>query len=543
MSFGPLSVVRFLSPLLVSLLVCSCSGNERTSQLTDVNERPRTDAEPEVDATERLDVPESDAPESDVFEEENRGDAEDGSSAPDTDVPDTSAVIDQVIVVDGAAALPDLFAGATEAEGGPSVVYPVDMTTVPRNVSPPLFQWEGPSNSAYRVRFTAPGLGLDVFTTDWSWQPSQFEWDGIVTAAMGQDIQMQVTQLGANAQVGAPSVLHISNAVVEGAVYYWAPSQSAIVRLPIGSDTPEPFITGTAFSCAGCHALSPDGTRVAYTRGGGTPIGPMGVRSTDRSARQIQPESLNGYYPSFGPDNVSLAVARGGDIVIIDTDTGDDVATLHKPEGRSASHPAYSPRSHTVVYAAGVAAGGSGGGLEALSVSNAGLVRVARTGTTWGEPQWLVEPGEAGGPGENLFYPAFSPDGNWVAFNRAMSAAGAGSSPANSELWMVSSNPNAAWGAVRLSRAQGPDGTTNSWPKWAPGGGDGRLWLAFTSNRPYGRIETGGSQIWIASVSINDAFLGVDPSSSAYWMPHQELGTSNHVAYWAPYRKDDEPLP
>jgi hypothetical protein len=46
------------------------------------------------------------------------------------------------------------------------------------------------------------------------------------------------------------------------------------------------------------------------------------------------------------------------------------------------------------------------------------------------------------------------------------------------------------------------------------------------------------SQIWIASVRVEDAIRGVDPSGAAYRMPHQALNTSNHVAYWAPWEKD-----
>jgi hypothetical protein len=472
-------------------------------------------------------------------------DTRDGSGAGDANA-DTAAdaappiEITETVVV-GPADLPARFEAAVpDTSTGPAVVYPVDRTAMPRNVWAPLFQWEGPSGGSYRLRIVGGGVAMDVFTTEWSWQPSPGQWESITRGATGHTLTLQVAEVRGGTLIEGPSsTLAISSANVDGAVYYWAPTQSAIVRLPVDAEAPEPFVPGTAFSCAGCHALSPDGSRLAYTRGGGTPIGPMGVIATDASRRQIQPEQLDGYYPSFAPDNVNMAVARGGSIVLINTDTGDDTDTLGRPDGTSATQPTWSPRGDTIVFAAGASSGGFDA-FAALGVNNGGLAMVRRGGGRWGSAEWLLEPGVISGPGDNYFYPAYSPDGSWVAFNRATSSAGAGSSPPGSELWLVNANPAVETPPLLLANANGPIGTTNSWPKWAPITTDDRMWLAFTSTRPYGRVATGGSQIWIASVRANDAFLGVDPSSAAYWMPHQELSTSNHVAYWAPYRKDDE---
>lgn len=464
-------------------------------------------------------------------------DEPDGSEEPE---PPGPPPVVQTIVVDGASAWPVEFANGVPTTGGPAIVYPEDGTAMPRNVRAPVFQWEGASGLGYRLRLTGETEAVEVFTTDWKWEPSENEWRGLVLRFQGQDIAMSVSTVAAGqVQEGAPSRLYVSTANVDGAMYFWAPSQSAIVRLPVDADVPEPFVTGSAFSCAGCHALSPDGSRLAYTRGTASPLGSMGVVATDRTRRQIRSESISGYYPSFAGDNVRLAVARDGDIVVVDTDTGRDVSTIPRMDGRTATHPAWSPRRNEIVYAAGVGTPGSDP-LGALGVVASGLAIARQSGTTWTTPQWLVEPGELSLSNETQFYPAFSPDGGWVVFNRADGGAGAGSSPPGAELWLVNGSPELDAAAIFLERANGPEWTTNSWPKWAPTISDQRMWIAFTSTRPYGRISSEHSQIWIASISIQDAMRGVDPSSAAYWMPRQELATSNHVAYWAPYTKDDE---
>lgn len=466
------------------------------------------------------------------------GDAADVADTEPDGVEDTGpSTPPEVIVVDGAEALPAAFeeAGASVA-AGPAVLYPADRTLMPRNVTPPVFQWSG-NSGRYRFTFQTTSRAHHVYTTDWKWQPGSGVWDRLVSEARTQPVQLSVASLEAGGLAVGPSVtLQFSAANVDGAVYYWAPSRSGIVRLPLGELEPETFLTGTVFNCVGCHALSPDGSRLAYTRSsGGTPIGTLGVIGTDDAATQYVAEgSLGLYYPSFGPDNVHLAASRNGAIVVLNTDTGAVSSPLSKPPGTSASYPTWSPRDDAIVFAAG--AGSMGGAFDSLGASSAGLARVRRERDgSWTEAEWLLENGAAGGSPENLFYPAYSPDGRWIAFNRARDSAAVGGSPAGAEIWTVS---NEGRNPVELEAANGPDGTTNSWPKWAPASADGTLWVAFTSNRPYGRIGGDQMQIWIAGVTPANVLPGSDPSWSAFWLPGQSLADSNHVAYWAEYEKE-----
>ena len=335
--------------------------------------------------------------------------------------------------------------------------------------------------------------------------------------------------------IGPSITISFSAAAVEGAIYFWSPAQNGIVRLPVGETTPELFLSGSVFNCVGCHALSPDGSRLAYTRSnGGTPIGNLGVIGTDGARFEYMlPGSIAAYYPSFSPDNVRLAAANGNAIVVINSDTGLVEETLPQPGGTTANHPAWSSAGDRIIFAAGES--GSFGLMGGLGVTASGLARVRRTGSEWGSAEWLVRSGEAVRARETLFYPAYSPDGRWIVFNRADEGVVPGSSPLDAELWLISDERG---GPIHLNIASGGSSTTNSWPKWAPDSGDGILWIAFTSTRPYGRIETGGSQIWISGIDPEVARTGRDPSHAAFRMPYQGLDYSNHVAYWAEFQKE-----
>jgi hypothetical protein len=143
--------------------------------------------------------------------------------------------------------------------------------------------------------------------------------------------------------------------------------------------------------------------------------------------------------------------------------------------------------------------------------------------------------------GENNYYPAYSPDGSWVVFNRSPSNANsfanaspdsdAGTYP-DGQLWLV---PEAGGTAVQLLNAGAPA----SWPKWAPvvhSYYDGTLmWLTFSSARAYGLrlTEWAETQLWMVAVDPAKIGSGEDPSFPPFWLPFQDITTGNHIAQWS----------
>ena len=89
-----------------------------------------------------------------------------------------------------------------------------------------------------------------------------------------------------------PLELKVALSELRGAVYYWSTTDSGIMRLPIGDDVPE-LILGTdltadpPLNCPACHALSRDGSRMAFTNTSFPPFGTMSAVDTDYPTTQL----------------------------------------------------------------------------------------------------------------------------------------------------------------------------------------------------------------------------------------------------------------
>jgi len=160
------------------------------------------------------------------------------------------------------------------------------------------------------------------------------------------------------------------------------------------------------------------------------------------------------------------------------------------------------------------------------------------------------------------YYPALTPDDEYVLFNRTSNASGSGNqhcktaegeenfniagtyNNCGAELWMV---PSDGGGAVRLDNANGPEGSgyVNSWPSVGPNLNTDHYWVAFSSARPYGIEhvdESGfapGPQVWVVGVSKTAMEKGEDPSFAPIWLSGQAMEGGNHIAQWSVLREPE----
>lgn len=218
------------------------------------------------------------------------------------------------------------------------------------------------------------------------------------------------------------------------------------------------------YSCVGCHTVSSAGNRLAAIAEGAN--GPVVVY--DLSGEQLPVPEVRGAFTAWSPDGNRLAVATvDGDIVILDIPSQSitPLTGANQP-GVLESMPAWSPDGQTIAFVRG--ASGSTYALE----GDADIYTVPAIG---GNAQPLT-----GASGDGMsYYPAYSPDGRWLAFTHHDGNVTYAAPQA--EIFLVSATGG---DPILIQANDTPEGmpltnVSNSWPTWSL---DGR-YLAFNSKR------------------------------------------------------------
>lgn len=392
--------------------------------------------------------------------------------------------------------------------------YPEDGVNVPRNTPSLEFQWHDLGAQAYALRLVSPLTDTTVYTTDTAWK-AEDEWPIIAGTNAGGSLEVTLTALQDDGLwTTTPNTIQVNRMDAFGSIYYWTSSTRGFMRLPYGSSEPESYMNPVSEgTCVGCHAISSTGM-LGFTYG--TTTAPLGLYDiVEDEAVLTEEDGAQGRFKTFSPDGTWLLAAKDASLVLYDGVTGEELSTLDL--AAQATQPDWSPLGDRVAVTLVTShnhdveiTGGRVALLEHLGNGEFGEIRV------------LVEPEEP----VQAFYPTFSPDGRWIAFNQST---GDGYDDPDAELWVVSVDGGEP---IRLDAAnQGPE-LTNSWPHWAPLPDDDVLWLAFSSRRPYGEQVDGEPQVWISAFDPALADALEDPSWPAFWLPGQSTEHNNHLPVW-----------
>jgi len=462
-----------------------------------------------------------------------------------------TVVYAEQVVTDGAPEdAPDLFDTPPVVDpDAPVLLYPFDQVRIPRNTPQITFQWDpGPTCNLFLLRFASEVTQVDVYTDEHQWTPDEQLWYTIAAANAGGTTTLELLGLAYDEQgslggdgepltIGTPTTIHISRLDAQGSVFYWNASIGGVYRIPFGSSEPEEFYGQNNYGhCVSCHVISPDGSQMAVTYDRGN--GPMGLVSMDAPLDDGQatiPYSGGevGNFKTFSPDGSALLSSFNGVLRMHDAASGEEWYTLDL--AFKVTQPSWSPLGDRIAVVLPD---------ESTYVSdwsfNSGriaLLHVDANGTIGVEPEIIVSSED----GSNNYYPTFSPDGDWIAYNRSWNTDG------TAESWDSYNDDSATLMVVRsdgsvgfeMATANGDGYLCNSWPFWAPMPDADVLWLAFSSKRPYGflsSIEGNRPQIWVAAFDLQVAAGGGggDPSSPPFWLPFQDPDTSNHIAIWGP---------
>ncbi|EYF02889.1 TolB family protein [Chondromyces apiculatus] len=475
---------------------------------------------------------------------------------------------------------PELFEGATptdDATRAPSMVYPLDGAIAPRNLPPVDMQWLTGQNDLFRIHLAATHLDLDLYTSDVSLMLAEGDWGKVAETVAGEDLTIEVEallQADPSAKFGAPPVrFRISHDILDKtAIYWWASNQQSLITQTFGATSePERIIE----NCTSCHSVSRSGSRIGYSRcvGGDCNNLRVGFMRFDKQTNawvevinaDTFPAPIFGSYTTFSPvgypfptdaQSVALVTRSPGFLEAYDPDTGAVLpsnapqVSVMGPNGtqRSALMADWSPDGKRVAFASTPYPNAhwidlSEGAIAVMSYEYDG------TNHIFGQPDTIVpSPLELpSGQYNNLFFPSFSPDGEYIVFNAARSAWRNGANAAAPGQRLALADSQGA-GVVELAAMNGPGDLDITWSHWAPRSDGEYLWVVFSSQRDYGHKLTLANtdpgckangvnqckQIWIGAIDRQKLAAGLaqDPSAPAVWLPGQNITANNISPYW-----------
>jgi hypothetical protein len=488
---------------------------------------------------------------------------------------------------DTPAGAPDLFAGTPRTSGAPCIASPERGTLMPRNWLRPRFEIKpaGDENLfEIRLEVTRFATPLRIYTTSKQYALPRTLWDQLRLSVNDETITVTIRALtlsSAGTVQVAPSAAATSSFVIApvdapGKIVYWAlPTamtnadgilngfgigEEGVETVLVGPQVPTPNSRNANDSCVGCHTATPDGLGVGFVFG--PPPNMLGLDTYYDTIADIQtgtagmlprtvtPEGLVNIRALRGIPAFSKAHWSAGDHVVLLTDAQEQgnllwvqvdgdanakgmLARTGDPNG--AVEPTFSHDGGTIVYVSTPRGGSIHDGR--LQQAPADLYVVPYGNRAGGTAAPLAG---AADPNVMEWYPAFSPDDNYIAYTAA--SAPAGMTPtayANgaAEIFVI---PAAGGQPMRLAANDAPaclgqrsPGQTNDWPKWSPEAvtalnGKTYYWLVFSSKR------SGRAQLYITGVVQGGELQGLT-SYPALYLWNQPPDASNHTPSWDDY--------
>jgi hypothetical protein len=430
------------------------------------------------------------------------------------------------------------------AADAPNWSYPQKGTIIPNGMYPPRLQWQDDLTPGFfqLLMENEDGLKLTIYTKNRYYQPSRDIWTQVGAVSKGT-VSLSLTG-AADSDVGKAYTAdshHVVSAVatLAGSVYYWEVKTGSIMRLD--SDKPVPAAVSvfsdnaTNGQCRGCHTLSKDGSKLAYSfnaKGGGD----LGMAWTTAPEPEIlTPGSgVLAETMTFGPSGNKMVISDLQHMWLADVTPGifggafnlGDIVTVAESGGtQRAQTPAWSPDGSALAYTlsnagVGLVQGGVGSELTLRFWDD--------ENQTFIDPYVILPTGTL--PDRPYHdYPTWTPDSKYLVAR-------------NSEKWATSSKNSGLSGLTLV------DVSTDQWvelltaapvdehygrPHFSPFMEGGYYWLVFYTDRPYGNVKTGnGKQLWVTAIDL-DASTDSDPSHPAFWLPGQDVTTVNLSGYWA----------
>lgn len=420
------------------------------------------------------------------------------------------------------------------------ILYPYDGTVFPRGLVSPTIMWNGGGAAdVYRVRVYASTFDFTGYAS--APPPSRYAlptipndvWLQLTDSATGPVTVEVQRHDGVNAYLPETRSWTLSTANLRGAIYYWEVNNGDVVRITPGDAAPETFLQKQEEQCVACHSVSRDGSTIVASTGGGR--SPWSLFDADTGATLFTTDDSSGFQ-AISPEGEYVVWRQWIDdtftpasMVLSYADSRDPLAQLDAPGGTPV-HPSWSADGNRIAF--GVRSDGNG--LD-FTQSTLWIADVDVVSPGFSNLQQIV----ANDPTRTaLTYPTFSPDSQWIAFNRATHSRTRG---AAGELWLASADG----ATVLLLDAANAAGVGDEEqkhlsfePTFSPVSSGGYFWLVFVSERTYGNVltdrvpETRRKQLWVTAIDASPT-AGTDPSHPPFWLPGQDVNDHNMRGNWA----------
>lgn len=439
-------------------------------------------------------------------------------------------------------AVKGLFPTATDTEPTMLLSYPYNQTVFPRGLAGPTVQWDnvGPAD-VYYVHATSNGYDLEAWSTvttpaRWTFPVVPVDTWKQLTDSTDGPVTISIQRFdGVKAYLPISQTWTIAPANLAGTIYYWEVNNGNVVRIKPGDTAPENFLQKPAgVTCVACHSVSKDGSRlVASFHGGYSPWGTFDLAT----GTSILATDTSSGFQAISADG-QLVLSRHwtdgsfngtGALSLTKADDPTELAQLNPGSGQP-SHPAWSGDNTKVAFSVRT----DGNGLD-FTTSTLWMTDVDPQGFSFSNTKKIVD-NVAGFP--TVTFPTFSPDSQWVAFERSTQARSRG---AQSTIWLTNLDGSTL---IPLDKANGTgallgDQATSSYePTFNPVSVGGYFWLVVVSERVYGNTLTDTNpasrrkQLWVTAIDASPQ-AGVDPSHPAFWLPGQEVNNNNMRGEWA----------